>query len=452
MIDGDDLHKEVGYDITPRTPGLQTNYKMRTDANMFFTNRAFFRYRKIGRQYSCLTQISNHVPGSIKVLRKNEVGQVVSEYAKKFIGKEELCFDERKFIPKTWVLSEKDQCEAFFKEFNSEYYKALKQERGVVYLRKIAVGVHQGQGVFPVTETEEENLKIQYQNGSLCGQDNSSTLIQYMIHNPLLLEGRKFDFRVYMLVASTNPMITYSYDGYLRVSLTEYDSKSDNKNTFVTNIVLNSNAFALADKKGKYKGMTKEEMHEKTCWWFEDLQEYLIKEGKIVNPEWLESYLRPQMNKVMIHVARMLELNLVKQSSLSELYGIDLMMDENLDLWFIELNTMPLLHGWTEKTTEFFNKMLVDYFDIVFGLLRSRVKRIVAYVNDMIEKEHYLMKDDGDVKIEDLKVRRKEFREISKNYFEPEFVMSQENKFRLIVDNNLDGAERYNGNLHDDCV
>jgi len=445
MINGVDLHKEIGYDITPRTPGLQTNYKMRIDANMFFHNRAFFRYRRIGKQYSCLTQISNHIPGVGKVLRKSDVGFVIKAYSKQFSGREE-CFAEEKFFPKSWLLSDRQQCEEFFAEFTGENYQKLKQERGVVYLKKAAVGVHQGKGVFPVTETEEKELNLLYENGRKCGEENnSSTLIQYMVHNPLLLEGRKFDFRVYMLVASTNPMIAYSYDGYLRVSLSEYDTKSDDKNIFVTNIVLNHDVFEEADKNGEYNGMTKEEMHEKTCWWFGDLERYLKEKGKISEKEnWLDNYLRPQINKVMIHLVRMLEKDLVKQSSMSELYGIDLLIDEDLNLWFIELNTMPLIHGWTVKTTKFFNKMLTDYFDIVFGLLRSRVKRIIKYVNPL--------KEEDIVGKEKLEMRRREFREISQNYFEREFEPNEKNKFRLIVDNNRDGVARYNGNLPANCL
>lgn len=36
--------------------------------------------------------------------------------------------------------------------------------------------------------------------------------------NPLLINNYKFDFKLYMLVASTDPLIIYYHDGYLRLA------------------------------------------------------------------------------------------------------------------------------------------------------------------------------------------------------------------------------------------
>ena len=61
-----------------------------------------------------------------------------------------------------------------------------------------------------------------------CGNYNKSIIAQTYVTNPLLLDkNNKFDFRVYMLVASTNPMIAYYHDGFLRVSLETYNKNSD---------------------------------------------------------------------------------------------------------------------------------------------------------------------------------------------------------------------------------
>ena len=50
--------------------------------------------------------------------------------------------------------------------------------------------------------------------------------MQKYITNPYLLEGHKFDFRIYMLIASTNPLIVYYHDGFLKVSLHLFDANS----------------------------------------------------------------------------------------------------------------------------------------------------------------------------------------------------------------------------------
>ena len=61
----------------------------------------------------------------------------------------------------------------------------------------------------------------------MCGRIRHSLVAQRYISNPLLLDkGNKFDFRIYMLIASVDPLIVYYHDGFLRVSLSTYDKFS----------------------------------------------------------------------------------------------------------------------------------------------------------------------------------------------------------------------------------
>lgn len=57
--------------------------------------------------------------------------------------------------------------------------------------------------------------------------------------NPLLLEGRKFDIRCYMLIACTSPYLVLFHRGYIRRSLFKYDSGDRNLLTHLTNQVFN---------------------------------------------------------------------------------------------------------------------------------------------------------------------------------------------------------------------
>jgi len=76
-------------------------------------------------------------------------------------------------------------------------------------------------------EAKETEIRRIYQEGEKCGEVKKPLLAQYYIDNPLLLDKRnKFDFRIYMLVASVDPMIVYYHDGFLRVSLQSYDKNS----------------------------------------------------------------------------------------------------------------------------------------------------------------------------------------------------------------------------------
>ena len=425
-------------------------YDLRHDLNMYFTSNSLCEYRIIGKHFSCLTQQSNHIPGHNHLYRKDYVARSLKEYGRKYETRPQ-CFNDMKFFPKTYIMLEEEHCREFFRVFNGEEYQKLKQERGLVYIRKIGAHAHQGAGVFPLNEKQEKYMRDTYQNGTLCGKVEENNLLQYAVWNPLLLNGRKFDFRMFMIVASTNPLMLYYRDGFLRVSLRDYDPTSKEKGAILTNIALSKPFFEMAKENGTYNGYTEDELLNQAFWTMPKLEKFLYETGVVKDPQWLDNYLRPEFKKAYIHLLRMSSGPFAKRSSLYEIYGLDFMLDENLNLWFIEANAEPLLDGWSDDTKVFFNSILYDSFDIAFGLMRSRVKRIVNFVNYLIRDSQVWQTADNGVFIENLAARRKEFREITKNYFEPEFLPSPSNKYSLIIDENLSGPGRYFGFLEPEC-
>lgn len=73
------------------------------------------------------------------------------------------------------------------------------------------------------------------------GAGQPSCLVQQYIHNPLLIEGYKWDLRIYVAVTSINPLRIYVYEeGLCRFASEKYDT-SDLKNIFshLTNYSIN---------------------------------------------------------------------------------------------------------------------------------------------------------------------------------------------------------------------
>ena len=55
------------------------------------------------------------------------------------------------------------------------------------------------------------------------------------IHNPLLLRGRKFDIRVYMLILGGSPWLVLYRDGYVRLCCESYQLASPSLEVHLTN-------------------------------------------------------------------------------------------------------------------------------------------------------------------------------------------------------------------------
>lgn len=140
----------------------------------------------------------------------------------------------------------------------------------------------------------------------------------------------------------------------------------------------------------------------------------------------------------------MVEPYLFKHSGLFEMFGLDFILDNKLNLWFIECNASPQLIGTSEEKTAFLTKMMHDIFEIEYAYLRSRMKRVHKFM-----KKYHMSMVENDFDLPSLK---EEFREINKNYLEPEFPISENSSFTLIMDKNLKGKAAYFGLLAEDCI
>mmetsp|Transcript_37325 Transcript_37325/g.33475 ORF Transcript_37325/g.33475 Transcript_37325/m.33475 type:complete len:111 (+) Transcript_37325:807-1139(+) len=96
--------------------------------------------------------------------------------------------------------------------------------------------VHGGKGVEILTNSLEKSLLKQYKKGNKCGKIRKNLIASQYISNPLLLDmGNKFDFRIYFLIASVNPLIAFYHDGFAKSTLDKFDKFSTDKATHLSN-------------------------------------------------------------------------------------------------------------------------------------------------------------------------------------------------------------------------
>jgi tubulin polyglutamylase TTLL1 len=425
----------------------RTQYLRRGITNFFTYNRELFSFQEIGTEFSCINQASNHIPGMGVLYRNDLFPGLWDKYRWSYSDRKE-CYDFDKFYPKIWNLDIKEECEDFFKY--RIINKVAKHDKGVLFMKKMLNPKNNGVGVVILNDLEEELLQKTYEEGLFCGTHKLGDIIQSFIHNPLLLDGHKFEFRIYLLIASTNPLIAYYHDGFLRLALKPYNIDSNDPASIFTSIkldknllheILDSHALGELDEEGikNFRLRTLKQFHE-----------YALSHNITQDRNWLNSYLRPQFKKAMVHIVRSIEGNLLARSSVYELIGLDFIMDEDLHLWFTDANMKPLIFGAAEDKMELHMRMLGDMFEIITGLVRSRMHRIFLMIKKIEEMSHSnsLRPLDPEQRAENMVY----YEDISKNYFEPDFMISSSNGFELIVDDNLNGHQKYAGLIDKDCL
>ena len=183
---------------------------------------------------------------------------------------------------------------------------------------------------------------------------------------------------------------------------------------------------------------------------FQMLADDLESKGKLHGErgkrEFIE-YLRKKFKTAIAHILRFTRHVFEERSGSFRIMGFDFMLDEDMNLWFIEANHGPQLTQ-TEPRRRYFTEILVrDALEIEFALLRSRVKRVLKFVHKAANE--YRLKREG----WDEDGLRRLFKEANKEKFEPEFKISSTNTWEKIIDFTLAENEEsgYLGNLDRSC-
>jgi hypothetical protein len=165
-------------------------------------------------------------------------------------------------------------------------------------------------------------------------------VVQKYVERPLLLfSGRKFDIRQWVLVKSVMPLRIFLFsECYLRLCNEMYDlGDLRNRERHISNWQVNKNGRNVSDGAVASLQEFRDELQEIT--------------GS--RSHW-EDKLQPQLQEIVIQTMRAVEGKLVPRQQSFELYGFDLMIDESMRMWLLEVNLSPGCDG----RTPFLDKML----------------------------------------------------------------------------------------------
>eukprot|EP00002_Diphylleia_rotans_P007905 TRINITY_DN1756_c0_g1_i10.p1 TRINITY_DN1756_c0_g1~~TRINITY_DN1756_c0_g1_i10.p1 ORF type:complete len:1011 (-),score=204.59 TRINITY_DN1756_c0_g1_i10:395-3427(-) len=263
----------------------------------------------------------NHFPGTIEISRKVNMARNLRRMQKAFP-------EEYDITPKTWILPQE----------MTQFKKALSKKKKRVYIIKPDAGA-QGKGIYMVRKPED--LVFQ-ENGHFM-----SAVAQRYVDRPLLLDGFKFDLRIYALVMSCDPLKIFLYkEGMGRFCTEPYREPTDEnmENIFMhlTNYSINKNNdnFIYTDNPTTFGEGSKRTLSA--------MKGLLEKHGLAWDIMW--SRIADIIIKTMIciqpmmaHIYRTCVPDDVDGSACFEILGFDIIIDEKLRPLLLEVNHSPSL-------------------------------------------------------------------------------------------------------------
>ena len=191
---------------------------------------------------------------------------------------------------------------------------------------------------------------------SLSATNDSGLIVQKYIENPLIIQNRKFDIRQWVLVTSLNPLIIWMWkEPYIRFGAEDY--KMDDLNNIYSHLTNNS----IAKHSKQYKTEKKFEGDMWTCFEFEKF---------LGSERWKEIHLKIKNAIICSFYAAHQEIK--QRYNSHELYGYDFMIDEEFNVYLIEVNASPALDYSTKITERAVKDMVKDLIKIVIDNNNAR--------------------------------------------------------------------------------
>ena len=182
--------------------------------------------------------------------------------------------------------------------------------------------------------------------------DSNQIIVQKYIENPLIILGRKFDIRQWVLVTNLNPLTIWIWEEpYLRFSAEDYNI-NDMSNLYSH---LTNNSIA------KHSEHFRETKIEGNMWERHQFAEFLQKRyGKDC---WKE--IQQKIKNIIICSFEAARHEMKQRQNSFELFGYDVMIDENLNVYLIEVNSSPALDYSTKITEKLVKLMLEDLIQVI---------------------------------------------------------------------------------------
>ena len=256
--------------------------------------------------------------------------------------------DDFNYIPETYLNP--DQKDEIYNKFHNYQYNPKD-----VWLFKPARDSF-ARGV-EILDNYEEIKKTKFRN----------FLISRYIMNPMLIRNKKFDMRAYVLVTGMNPLKIYFYkDGYVKIPVKDFSlEKKDIKDGCIHITTSDTNLVCFGGKEYKYDTDIYDEPS--NFWSYVFFERYCNRYG--INYTDIMEQMKDIFIKTFISLdsdfIELLKNKHYQDRNLFQIYGLDLLIDENSKVYLLELNRNPSMRGGHAVADYIYENIIADILNIV---------------------------------------------------------------------------------------
>ncbi|XP_056434527.1 probable tubulin polyglutamylase TTLL1 [Gadus chalcogrammus] len=297
-------------------------------------------------------QMVNHFPNHYELTRKDLMIKNIKRYRKE-LEKESSPLAEKDeggkyihldFVPVTFMLP------ADYNLFVEEFRKSPS----TTWIMK-PCGKAQGKGIFLINKLSQIKKWSRDSRTSTfmaASSGKEAYVISLYIDNPLLIGGKKFDLRLYVLVTTYRPLKCYMYKlGFCRFCTVKYTpstSELDNMFIHLTNVAIQKHG---DDYNHVHGGK----------WTVDNLRLYLESTRGME----VTGRLFDQIHWIVVQSLKAVAPVMNNDKHCFECYGYDIIIDDKLKPWLIEVNASPSLTSSTANDRILKYNLINDTLNIV---------------------------------------------------------------------------------------
>ncbi|XP_061172530.1 tubulin polyglutamylase TTLL5-like isoform X1 [Saccostrea echinata] len=287
-----------------------------------FTLRSLTEFQKV-----------NHFPRSYEITRKDRLFKNIQRM-QQIKG-----FKHFDIIPQSFILPSEYQ----------DFCASFLREKGLWIVKPVASS--RGRGVFLCNHPDQVPL-------------DENLIVSKYISNPLLIDSFKFDIRLYVCVTSYDPLCIYLFEeGLTRFATVKYEKS----NRHIRNQCMHLTNYSVNKKSDDYVKNDDPDVEDYgNKWSLGAFLRYLRSRGKDTAALMMriEDVIIKTIVSVEVPVATACKMFMPFRGNCFELYGFDILVDDNLKPWVLEVNLSPSLACDSPLDMKIKTNMMCDVFSL----------------------------------------------------------------------------------------